>query len=157
MYKKKKVKGWSTEEMREKPSILCDRDTEQMCEWRGLSQNEGDRCWEKLAEKMEEEVLDKYKVKESKREPFRGGGAPLEWRRVRKNKNQRTRKWRDDCWAGNFSLFRIYNLQRLQSMHEDSTEEEEMKQQQGMNIMKDLTKKIRSEGRMDAKKPMVGY
>ena len=50
----------------------------------------------------------------------------------------------------NFSLFREYNLQRLQSKQEESTEEEEMKQQQRMMIMKDLTKKIRSKGRMDA-------
>ena len=33
---------------------------------------------------------------------------------------------------------------------EESAEEEEMKQQQRMKIMKDLTKKIRSKGRMDA-------
>ena len=41
-------------------------------------------------------------------------------------------------------------MQRLQSKHEESTEEE-MKQQQWMTIMKDLVKKIRSEGSMDAK------
>ena len=35
-------------------------------------------------------------------------------------------------------------------MHEDSTEEEEMKRQRRMKIMKDITKKIRSRGRMDA-------
>ena len=35
---------------------------------------------------MEEEVLDKYKVEESKREAFRGRGASLDWRRVRKDK-----------------------------------------------------------------------
>ena len=42
---------------------------------------------------MEEEVLDKYKVEESKKEAFRGRGAPLEWRRVRKSKKYRIRKW----------------------------------------------------------------
>ena len=31
---------------------------------------------------MEEEVLDKYKVEQGKREAFRGRGAPLEWRRT---------------------------------------------------------------------------
>ena len=45
-----------------------------------------DQCWRNLAERMEEEVLDKYKVEEGKREAFRGRGDPLEWRRVRKNK-----------------------------------------------------------------------
>ena len=43
-------------------------------------------------------------------------------------------------------------MQRLQSKQEDSTEEEEMKQQQRMTITKDVIKKIRSKGRMDAKK-----
>ena len=42
------------------------------------------------------------------------------------------------------------NLQRLKSMHEDSTEGEEMKRQQRMMIVRDMTKKIRSKGRMDA-------
>ena len=52
---------------------------------------------------MEEEVLDKYKVEESKREAFRGKGPPLEWRRVRKNKKYRRSNWREDCWQ-DFSL-----------------------------------------------------
>ena len=39
-------------------------------------------------------------------------------------------------------------MQCRQSMHEESTEGEEMKQQQRMKIIKDLT--IRSIGRMDA-------
>ena len=50
----------------------------------------------------------------------------------------------------NFALFREYNLQRLHNMHEDSAEEEEMKRQQRTKVMKDMTKKIRSKGRMDA-------
>ena len=45
---------------------------------------------------------------------------------------------------------RVYNLQRLESKQEELEEGEEMKQQQRMRIMKDLTKKIRSKGRMDA-------
>ena len=41
-------------------------------------------------------------------------------------------------------------MQRLQSKHEDSIEEEEMKRHQRMKVMKDMTRKIRSKGRMDA-------
>ena len=41
-------------------------------------------------------------------------------------------------------------MQRLQSKQEDSAEEEETKQQQRMVIMKELLKKIRSKGRMNA-------
>ena len=100
---------------------------------------------------MEEEVLDKYKVEESKREAFRGRGVPMEWRTVRKNKKDKIRDWEEDCRARIFALFREYNLQRRQSNPEESTEEEEMKQQQRMVIMKDLRKKIRSEGRVGAK------
>ena len=48
-------------------------------------------------------------------------------------------------------MFREYNLQRLQSKQEELIEEEEMKQQQRMAIMKDLIQKIRSKGSMDAK------
>ena len=48
-------------------------------------------------------------------------------------------------------MFREYNLHRQQSKQEELTEEEEMKQQQRMVIMKDVMRKIRSKGRMDAK------
>ena len=95
--------------------------------------------------KMEEEVMDKYKVEDGKREAFRCRGAPLEWRRVRKNKNTKRK-----CGEDYFSLFRENSLQRLQSKQEESTEEEEMKQQQRMTTMKDLIKKSRSKGRVDA-------
>ena len=67
------------------------------------------------------------------------------------NEKYRIRKWSEDCWTRVFSLFREYNLQRLQSMHDDSTKGEEMKQQHRMVMMKDLIRKIRSKGRMDVK------
>ena len=51
--------------------------------WRCFNQSEMDLCWKNLAERMEEEVLDKYNVEESKEEAFRGRGASLEWRRER--------------------------------------------------------------------------
>ena len=60
------------------------------------------------------------------------------------------KKWRENCWARVFSLFRENNLQRLQNKQEESTEGEEMKQQQRMKIMKDVIMKIRLKGRMDA-------
>ena len=85
---KKKVSGWSMEEVKEKPNIAVEVDTEEMRKWRCLSQSEVDSCWKNLAEKMEEEVLDKWKVEEIKSEAFRGRGASLEWRRVCKNKKK---------------------------------------------------------------------
>ena len=38
------------------------------------------KCWKRIAGQIEEEVLDKYKVDNGKRETYRGSGAPLEWR-----------------------------------------------------------------------------
>ena len=115
-----------------------------------MSQEEMDQCWKELAEKTEEEVLDKYKVEDNKRGASRGRGSPLEWRLVRRSKKYRIRKWREDCWARILALFRVKSLQHLHNMHEDSTEEEEMKRQRRMKIMKDVTKKTRPNGRMDA-------
>ena len=122
-----------------------------MIEWRSFSQEAMDPCWKNLAEKMEEVVLDKKEVEECKRGANRGRGSTLEWRRVRRIKKFRKRMWREDCWARIIALFREYNLQCLQSMNEDCTEEEEMRSQQRMKLMKDITKKIRSRGWMDAK------
>ena len=134
----------------ERPNIAVEEDTEEIRKWRGLSQSETDLCWKKLAERMEEEVLDKYKVEESKRLALKAE-VVLEWRRVRKNKRCKVRKRLEDCWAKDFSLFNKYNLQRQQSKQDELTEEGEMRQQQRMAFMKDLIKKIRSKGRMDAK------
>ena len=64
---KKKVPEWSTEEMKEKPNFAVEEDTEEMKKWRELNQSEIDMCQKKLAERMEEEVLDNYNVEESKR------------------------------------------------------------------------------------------
>ena len=54
--------------------------------------------------------MDKYKVEDSEREAYRGRSNPLEWRRVRRSKNL-------GCENGEK---REYNLQRLQSMQEES-------------------------------------
>ena len=126
---KKKVPGWSIDEIKEKPNIAVVEDTEEMRKWRGLSQSEKDRCLKNLAENFEEEVLDKYKVEESKREAFRGRGGPLGWRRVRKKKKQTEKSGERNVGQEiSFSLFEELNLQRLQCNQEESTEEEEMKQ-----------------------------
>ena len=81
------------------------------------------------------EVMNKHKVKACKSTTF-----PLEF-------------FGGECenggrWAR--TLFREYNLQRLQSKQKESTEEEQMMQQQRMAVMNDLIRKIRSTGRMDA-------
>ena len=80
-----------------------------------------------------------------------GRDNPLAWIRVRRCKKYRIKKVERRLLGKNFSFFEEYNLQRLQSKQEDSTEDEEMKQQQRMAIMKDLIKEIRSKGSMDTK------
>ena len=93
-----------------KPNSLLEDDTEEMRKWRGLNQDEMDQCWKKLAERVEEEVLDKYKVEDSKREAYRGRGSTLKRRRVRRTRKHKKRKGREDCWANIFALSREYNL-----------------------------------------------
>ena len=99
----------------------------------------------RLAEKMEEEVWTT-----AKEELTEGEASFWHGRLVRKSRKYSIRKWREDCWARIFALFREYNLQRLQGKQDELTEGEEMKQQQRMKITKGLTNKIRSRGRMDA-------
>ena len=77
---KKKVPGWSTEEMKEQSNIAVEEHTEDMHRWTSPNQSEMGPCWKTLAERKEEEVLDKYKVENSERGAFKGGGNPLEWR-----------------------------------------------------------------------------
>ena len=54
---KKKVPGWSIEEMRERTNFAEEEeDTEEMNRWRSLNQIEMGLWWKKLAERLEEEV-----------------------------------------------------------------------------------------------------
>ena len=88
---KKKVPGWSTEEMQERPNFAVEEDTEEMKKWRDLNQSEIDTCWKKLAERMEEEVLDKCKVEESKRGPLEAEVTPWNGEEYAKKKKKKTR------------------------------------------------------------------
>ena len=79
---KKKALGWSMEEMKEKTNVALVEDTEEMRKWSVFSQSEMDLCWKNV----EEEVLDKYKAEESKREACRGR-APKNGGRYAKTRN----------------------------------------------------------------------
>ena len=57
-----------------------------------MSQDELGQCWRSLAERMEVEVLDKYKVEDSKREAFKGRSAQLEWRRDAQKQERQNKK-----------------------------------------------------------------
>ena len=72
---KKIVPGWSIVEMKEKPNVAEEEDSEEVKKRRVLSQSEMDQSWKNWVERMEKEILDKYKVEESKREAFSRGAS----------------------------------------------------------------------------------
>ena len=112
------------EEMKEKLSV-AEEDAGEVKKWSGLSESEMDQSWKKLAGRMEEEVLDKYNVEESNKEVKNGRSASLGWRTVRKKQDIQNKKSGERIVGREFFLFREYNLQRLRSKQEESTEEEE--------------------------------
>ena len=64
----------------------------EMVQWRKTNQEEIDNTWKKLSGKIEEEVLEKYKVEGSKRGAYKGRGQLSEWRMVQRVKNYQRRK-----------------------------------------------------------------
>ena len=103
---KKKVPGWSIEEMKERPNIAAEEDTEEMKRWRSLNRSEMDLCWKSLAERIEEEVLDKYKSRRKQERDLQ------RWRQPNWNGEEceevekfRISKRGEDCWARIFSCF----------------------------------------------------
>ena len=58
----------ASEEMKNKPISFWEEDTEELIGWRPMSHEEMDLCWKKFAEKIEEEVLDKYKADDLQRQ-----------------------------------------------------------------------------------------
>ena len=105
---KKKVPGWSIEQIKEKPNIAVEEDTEEMRKWRGLNQSAMDQCWKNFVESMEEEVLVKNKDEKSKKEALRGRGAPLEWRSERTSKKKSQKVWRRLLGGGFLFVQRIH-------------------------------------------------
>ena len=105
--KKKKVKGLSTEEMKDPANSHLEEDTYELRTWRGRDQEEVDECWNESAVNIDEDALDEYKVEDSQREAYRCRGSSLEWRRARRSRKYRIRKWRECCCARIFALFRV--------------------------------------------------
>ena len=81
---KEKVVGWSTKVLEE---VTSKRDIEEMGEmvqWKSINQEEVHNLWKELCGKIQEEVLEKYKVEEFKRGACKGRGEPLEWRIIKR-------------------------------------------------------------------------
>ena len=76
-----------------------------------------------LAERTEEEVLDKYEVEDSTREAYRGRGKPLETEACWQKQEMQNQRVGRKLLGKNLRQDREYNLQRRQSVHGDSTEE----------------------------------
>ena len=62
-------------EMKNESREDTEKATEEMIEWRSMSQEEMDECWKRPAEKMEQEALDKYKVDNSNNFACRSRGS----------------------------------------------------------------------------------
>ena len=58
-----------------------------------------------LCGKMDEEVLEEYRVEEAWESANKGRGEPLEWRIVNKKKTYQLGQCCEDGWAGIFSWF----------------------------------------------------
>ena len=54
---------------------------------RSLNHSEVDLCWKSLAERMEEEVLDKYEVEERKKGPSKAGVTPWNGKECAETRN----------------------------------------------------------------------
>ena len=94
--KEKKVAGWSTKMTKEVASKKEFEDTEEMVQWRSISEEDIHELWTALCGRMEEEVLEKYNAEEAKKRAYEGRGQPLEWRILKKEKRYPPRKmvWR---------------------------------------------------------------
>ena len=126
-----------------------ENDTEEVIEWRSMGQEEMDACWKRPRRwrkrfwtstrwRTAKEVLTEAEA------PFWNGGV---YEEAGSTEHESEEKIVGQEFS---SCSRDCNLQRLQSMHEDSTEGEKMKRQQRMKVMKDMTRKIGSKGRIDA-------
>ena len=83
-------------------------------------------------------------------------GEPLKWQIKEKEKGQRPRNCGKDCWAWIFSRLREHSFQRNKGMQAEQTEEEEVRQQTSMDVMKRMVRRMRAKGRMDVTQPLVG-
>ena len=132
--------GWPTEKTGQKAYIQLERDTEEMVNWRSMSLEEIDdiwKSWQEILKNCWENTLWRPAKEEPKEKEvsLRNGGWPGELRNIGPGNGVKI------CWARISSWFREFHLQR--------TAREERRQQR-MKVMKDTTRKIRSEGRMDA-------
>ena len=137
---KKKVKGWSTEEMKDKVNSRVEIDTEEKLKWKALTQKEINQCWKKLVEKWRLKFWTDARSRTAKE--MLSKAEVSRWRRGTQKQETQSKNMERRLLGKNLCL--------VQSKQEELEEVEEMKQQQRMKIMKDLTKRIRSKGRRDA-------
>ena len=46
--------------------------TEEIVQWRSINQEQVENLWEEVCAKMDEEVMEKYRVEESKKSAYKG-------------------------------------------------------------------------------------
>ena len=150
--KKRTYQLWSTKTLGEVASRQECENTEEVVQWRSIKQEGINDLWKDLCERVERKVLEKFQERRGQERYVQGRGEPRECLFVKKEKETSTSQVGEACWAGNFSWFREeYSLQRKKGVQAGETEEEDIKQQQRMEIMAGMMKKIKANDRMDAK------
>ena len=89
---KRKIAGWSAKMLEDVANRQDYEDTEERRQRRHIRQEGTNELWKELCGKMEEEVLEKYKVEEGKEDAYKGRGEPLKWPIVNKEKRDPPRK-----------------------------------------------------------------
>ena len=108
---KKKVVGYSTERMKEYRSKREVKDSEEVVQPRSIHQEEVDHFGKELCGKILEEVLEKYKVEDTKKGAYKNRER-LEWRIFKRVHKYQSGKWCEDCWARIYAWHWEYSLQR---------------------------------------------
>ena len=88
--KKSEVVSLVHRKMEEKASTYEFKHTEEKVQWRNINQEEIDSVWMRLSEN--DEVLEKYTLKVSKRGAFSRRGDPSVWRMVQRVQKYQPRK-----------------------------------------------------------------
>ena len=115
-------------------------DTEEMIEWRSMRQEEMDDVGRSLRRRSRKRFWTNSKWTTAQEELTEAEALP--WNGGVCGKAGSTERESGEKIVGQHFSLGEYTLQRRQSMHEDSTEGEEMQLQQRMKMIKDMTKKI---------------
>ena len=90
--RQRKVAVWSAKMLEEVANRQDYEDTEERRQRRHIRQEGTNELWKELCGKMEEEVLEKYKVEEGKEDAYKGRGEPLKMADCQEGKERPTQE-----------------------------------------------------------------